>query len=107
MAPRQIKALELAYIAMVQFENLVLLLGSKQEYSRHECMSLSYAQLRVKIGTIKIGISTFCQTVQLQSKHLANTRSPQNWSRTAINPSYNWRNITNLYRIHPVAYIVE
>jgi hypothetical protein len=34
------------------------------------------------------------QTVKLQSNHLANTRSPQNRSGTATNPTYNWPDIT-------------
>jgi hypothetical protein len=42
----------------------------------------------------EIGASIFYETVKLQLKHLANTRSPQNWSGTAINPLYNWPDIT-------------
>jgi hypothetical protein len=34
----------------------------------------------------KIETSIFHQIVELQREHLANTRSPQNWSGTAINP---------------------
>jgi hypothetical protein len=48
-------------------------------------------------GTIS-GLSGECKenlmVVKLQLKHLANARSPQNWSGTAINPSYNWPDIT-------------
>jgi hypothetical protein len=36
----------------------------------------------------------YIHIVKLQLKHLANTRSPQNWSGTAMNPSCNWPNIT-------------
>jgi hypothetical protein len=94
MAPRKIMALKLGCIDIVQGENLVLALGSTQEYSRQKCMPLRHAQLRAKIGTIKIGTSTFYQTVKLQLKHLANSRSLRNWSGTANNPTYNWPNIT-------------
>jgi hypothetical protein len=41
------KALELGCIAMGQGENLVLALGSTQQYSRQKCMSLRHAQLRI------------------------------------------------------------
>jgi hypothetical protein len=90
------KALELGCIAMVQGENLVLTLGSAVQYSRRKSMPLRHVQLRIYIGTIKIGTSTFYQTVKLQLNHLANTRSSKNWSGTAINPSYNWPNMTDV-----------
>jgi hypothetical protein len=57
-----------------------------------KCMPQRHAQLR--IGIIKTGTSTFCQTVKQQLKHSTNTRSPQNWSGTATNPSRNWPDIT-------------
>jgi hypothetical protein len=93
MVPRQTKALELGRIAMGQGGNLVLALGSTQKYSRQKCIPLRHAQLRIYIGTIKTETSTYCPTVKQQLNHLANTRSLQNWSGTATNPSYNWSNI--------------
>jgi hypothetical protein len=36
----------------------------------------------------------YIPTVKQQSRHLTNTRSLQNWSGTAINPSCNWPDIT-------------
>jgi hypothetical protein len=47
MAQRQIKVMELGCIAMVQGGNLVLALGSTQQYSRQKCMPLRHAQLRI------------------------------------------------------------
>jgi hypothetical protein len=44
--------------------------------------------------TIRIESSIFYLTVNLQLKHLANIRSPQNWFGININPSYNWPEIT-------------
>jgi hypothetical protein len=89
---KTIKALELGCIAMVQGKTLVLTLGSTQQYSRQKqkCKPLRHVQLKIyeSIGTIKTETSTFCQTVKLQLKHLANTRSLQKWSGIAINPSY-------------------
>jgi hypothetical protein len=94
MIPRQIKALELGCIAMVQGENLVLALGSTQQYSRQKYMPLRHAQLRIYIEAINIEISIFYHIIKLQLKHLLNTRSFQNWFGTVTNPSYNWLNIT-------------
>jgi hypothetical protein len=93
MAPRQIRALELGCIAMIQGKNFVLALDSTQLYSSQKCMSLRHAQLRIWIRTKKTGTSTFYQTVRLQLQLLENTRSPQNWSETALNFSYRWTNI--------------
>jgi hypothetical protein len=45
-------------------------------------------------ATIRIEIFIFHQTVDLQLEQLANTRSPQNWSGTDTNPSYNSPDIT-------------
>jgi hypothetical protein len=66
MVPRKMKALEVGCIAMVQGENLVLALGSIQQYSRQKCMPLRHVQLRIQIRTIKIGTSTFCQKAKLK-----------------------------------------
>jgi hypothetical protein len=38
--------------------------------------------------------NVYVLSVKLQSKDLANTRSPQNWSGTATNHSYNWPDTT-------------
>jgi hypothetical protein len=43
---------------------------------------------------VKMGISIFYQTVKLQLRHFVNIGSPQNWSGTATNYSYNWPDIT-------------
>jgi hypothetical protein len=100
----KIKALELGCAAMAQGKNFVFALGSTQQYSRHKRMSLRHVQLRIYIGTIQIETSISYQILKQQLKHLINTRSPQNWSGTAINPSYNWPNITefNWYGSHVV-----
>jgi hypothetical protein len=45
--PKTKKALELGCIAMEQGGNLVLVLGSIQEYSKWKCMPLRHAQLRI------------------------------------------------------------
>jgi hypothetical protein len=81
-------------IAMVQGKNLVSALGSIQKNSKQKCMPLRHEQLKFQIGTIKTETSAFYQRVKLQLKHLANTRSPQKWSGAAINPSYNWQDIS-------------
>jgi hypothetical protein len=41
-----------------------------------------------------INRNIYILSVKQQLKHLTNTRSPQNWSGTATNPSRNWPDIT-------------
>jgi hypothetical protein len=98
MVPRQTKALELGCTVMEQGGNSVSALVSTPQYSRLRYTPLRHVQLRILIGTMRIGISTFYQIVKLQLKHLVNTRSLQNWFGTATNPSYNWLNITEFSR---------
>jgi hypothetical protein len=53
---------------MVIGRNLVLALGSTQQYSRHKCTPLRHAQLRIYVGTTKIGTSAFA-TIKALGKH--------------------------------------
>jgi hypothetical protein len=47
MVPKQKNALELGCTAMIKEKNIVLALGSTQQYSRQTYMPLRHAQLKI------------------------------------------------------------
>jgi hypothetical protein len=94
MDPRQIKALEPGCVAMVQGENLSFSLGQYTMVFQAEVYALKACAIENVDRNYKSGNFCILSDSQVAVKALGNTRTPQNWSGTASNPSHNWPNIT-------------
>jgi hypothetical protein len=78
--------------------NLSLILGQYTRVFQAKVYAIKACAVENLDRNYRTGTHTFYQTVKRQLKHLENTRSPQNCSETATNPSYNWPNMTEFNR---------
>jgi hypothetical protein len=94
MVPRQIKALMLVCTTMGQGGNMSFSLGQYTAVFQAKVYAIKACTVENLDRSYKNRNICILSDSRAAIKAFANTRSPQNWSGTATNPSCNWPDVT-------------